>query len=117
MAQVEIIQLTHEDGTPFYPNITRQPVVLGGLFWIWNPALNMYSPTNLMATGEGRNLFALTQSPQVITHNFGTKPSVTVLALCEDNQLHEVIADILYSNNNEVAISWNGGSVVYAYIV
>ena len=116
MANVDIIQLRKEDGTPFYPNIARQPIVIGGLYWIWNPAIRCYSKTTLMATGDGHNLFALTQSPQVIQHNMGTKPHVTIIAL-EGNELHEVIADVLYANNNEVAIQWNAGpTMAYAYI-
>lgn len=114
MAQIDIIQLKKQDGTKFYPAIARQPIVINGVFWLYNPVMQSYQPSSLRA-GEEHNLFALTSSPQTIFHYMGTKPHVTVIGL-DNGEYHEVLADVEYVDNDSVTISWNGDSAAYAYI-
>lgn len=114
---MEIIQLTKKDGTPFYPATgVHQPLVLNGVYWVWNPDLGLYVPTSIQVSGEGHNLFPLSSSPTKIIHNFHTKPSVTVMGLV-NGDLHEVIADVIYIDNTSVQVSWNGDIAQYVYII
>lgn len=124
MATIDIIELRKsEDGSKFYPQThvdavkgLHPPKVLNGVYWLYNDVVGIYTPTTIQAGENGNNLFELNSSPTRIVHNFNTKPSVTVMGIVND-ELHEVIADVVYVDDNTVEVCWNGSNKMYAYII